>query len=156
MRRSYAASALAKPENQLAAVVTAVVALGVGLFSQVPLGTGLTADLTRPRERWGAVSASYIGFARPSEAGRRIRAAPARVSWNRPLPARFQLVVEARSTGAEPRPLEIAVGATRHRELVSPQGSRLRLSIEQDGRSREVRLTGDGIAVSRVGIEPPP
>jgi hypothetical protein len=156
LRRTYIASAMGKRENRLAAVVTVGVAVAVGLYSQAPLAAGRVADLTQPRVRWASVSAAYLGFGPPSEAGRPIRAGVARVVWNRPLPSRFVVEVAARSLGSESRPLEVAVGDVRKGERVSPQGSRLRLPVSGAAGWREIRFTGSDIAVSRVGIEPSP
>jgi hypothetical protein len=118
---SYLTRALAAGPNRGAAALTVVIACGVVAIARVPLAPGSEVDLREADHVDGWVQASLSGFGDTDERGRLIAAGPVQIVWNRPLPSRFTLALDA---GADnPRAaLRVRLGDRETTLPVSPRG----------------------------------
>lgn len=155
VRRSYAVAAFRKTENRIAALIVAAVAATVWVASQTPLSPGFAADLAAPDRRLALEQATFLGFGPPRPGGRRIKDAPARIVWNRPLPDRFDLVVEGRAPDTSPLHATLALDGSRRAVRFARDATRVRVSFENRNAGREITIDAAGLLVSRVAIEEP-
>jgi hypothetical protein len=155
LRGTYWAEALRKKENRSAAAVLIAVAAAVWGLSQAPLSPGFAADLTARDPRLALAQATCLGFGRPGRQGRLLADGTGRIVWNRPLPQRFDLVVDARASGDAARPAVLRVGDSRHAVRFGPDSTRQRVTVDNRDAAREVAIEASGLRVSRVSIEEP-
>ena len=146
---SYLGRALAAGPNRSAAVLTVAVACSVLAIARVPLAPGSELDLREADHVDGWVQASLSDFGDADEQGRLIGAPAGRIVWNRPLPARFTLALDARAEGPRAA-LRIRLGAAEatvpvsrrgptHLDLENPNGLRA-LELEPVPAGARVRL----------------
>lgn len=149
-------AAVRKPENRIAAGVLAVVVGVVWGIAQQPLEPGFAVDLRETARFGGARHVAWIGLSEPGEHGRRMDSTRVRLVWNRPLPAAFELEIEARAMdGAENAPLEIAIGERFSVHVVEDSGTTIVAQVENPAGRREIALTRNfmvNVALARVAV----
>ncbi len=140
LRQSYVAASLRSPEARAAAMITAGVALVIGALARVPLRGDVVVDLREGDRVGGLRQVTVIGFWVPTADGRETRGPRARVIFNRPLPATFELRIAARSVHPEEIPVEIHVGDAVSRAVFGRALADAAVAIDNRARAREVTL----------------
>jgi len=154
LRASYAAATFASPEARIAAVVTLAVALCVFAFARVPLSGEIDVDFREGDRISGVAQATLIGFSAPDANGRVTHAPLARVVFNRPLPARFALALEAHAEGA-PAVATIRVGDERRELRFDAAAAPHELALGNPSGAREIAIElapGGSLRLRRLAV----
>lgn len=154
LRASYAAATLGSPEARIAVAVTLAVALCVFAFARVPLSGELGIDFREGDRVDGAAQATLIGFSAPDANGRVTLAPLARIVFNRPLPARFALAIEAHAEGA-PAVATIRVGDERRELRFDATDAPHELALGNPSGAREIAIElapGGSLRVRRLAV----
>jgi hypothetical protein len=157
LRQSYVAGSLRNPEARAAAVITAGVALVVGALARVPLRGDVLVDLREGDRVGGLRQVTVVGFWVPTADGRETRGSRARVIFNRPLPAAFELRVAARSIRPDEIPVEVHVGDTVSRAAFGRAFTEVVLAVDNPTSAREVALAlppNATLTVRTVAVRP--
>jgi hypothetical protein len=147
-------------EAWLAWSIAALVAAGVFLLARFPLRGGIELDLTRGDDVGGWSQLTLVGFSVSGPRGRILPSEPGRqdlrIVSNRPLPAGFDVEIEAWSVrGEPPTPLEVAIGGeseTLHFEREARAGT-VRLRNPEGSRTISLRLEPErSLGVRRIAV----
>jgi len=152
-RDSYLFAALKTRENWIAMAATVAVTAAVVAYSRTPLPAEVTVDLTRMQRFGSLVHATPVGFW-PDRSGAMTTGDVARVVLNRPLPGRFELVIEGRALDAGGAvDAEVRVGASSYAARFETDTAPITLRIDNDAGAREIVLrlpAGSRLAVTRI------
>jgi hypothetical protein len=141
LKHSYLGGALRSPENWLAAGVTLAVGVAVSLASMAPLSGEIVVELAGLQRLRASQHATLTGFLFPTAEGVTTAGPQARIILNRPLPARFELVVDGRCTGAcDGQAVEIAVGGSAHALRLGARDDRASVPIDNPLGERRITL----------------
>jgi len=149
-----------EPDARQAAIVTLVVAVAVFALGARPLQGGFELDLRDGDAVGGWQQITLVGFSIVRPFGRVLPDQPGRsdlrIISNRPLPDRFELVIEAWTLRpGHPVDLEVALGGTSASERFGADAVTRRMSFENASGARVIELVlapEDKLAVRRISV----